>query len=64
MVAKPAAKKKKWFVDRCEDGCQICGTKFPHLKNNGLILGMQSIMSKLKLPWDKAREIWQCPNRR
>jgi 5-methylcytosine-specific restriction endonuclease McrA len=36
MVAKPTAKKKKWFVDRCEEGCQICGTKFPHLKNNGL----------------------------
>ena len=36
MAAKSTAKKKKWFVDRCEDGCQICGTKFPHLKNNGL----------------------------
>jgi 5-methylcytosine-specific restriction endonuclease McrA len=36
MVAKPTAKKKKWFVDRCEDGCQICGTKFSKLKNNGL----------------------------
>lgn len=36
MVAKTTAKRKKWFVDLCEKGCQICGIKFPNLKNNGL----------------------------
>lgn len=36
MAAKPTAKKKKWFVDLCDNGCQICGRKFPYLKNNGL----------------------------
>jgi len=35
-MAKTAAKRKKWFVDLCEKGCQICGIKFPNLKNNGL----------------------------
>lgn len=35
-MVKPTAKTKKWYVDRCEYGCQICGTTFPHLKNNGL----------------------------
>ena len=35
-MVKPTAKKKMWFVDRCKGGCQICGTKIPHLKNNGL----------------------------
>ncbi len=36
MAAKSTAKDKKWFVDLCEQGCQICGAKFPNLKNNGL----------------------------
>ena len=36
MAAKPTAKNKKWFIDLCEDGCQICRMKNPHLKNNGL----------------------------
>lgn len=36
MTAKSTAKKKKWFIDLCENGCQICGTKLPLLKGNGL----------------------------
>ena len=36
MAAKSTAKDKKWFVDLCEKGCQICGAKFPNMKNNGL----------------------------
>lgn len=29
MAAKPTAKKKKWFKDLCEGGCQFCGVKVP-----------------------------------
>ena len=36
MTAKSTAKRKKWFIDLCENGCQICGTKLPHLSSNGL----------------------------
>lgn len=36
MAAKTTAKNKKWFVDLCEKGCQICGMKFHGQKNNGL----------------------------
>jgi len=36
MVAKPTAKRRKWFVERCEKGCEMCGGKFPNIKNNGL----------------------------
>ena len=36
MAAKTTAKKKKWFIDLCDGGCQICGTKLPHLNNYGL----------------------------
>ncbi len=36
MPAKPTAKKKKWFIELCEQGCQICGRKFPGQNNNGL----------------------------
>lgn len=36
MAAKPTAKKKKWFIDLCKNGCQFCGVKRPMLKNNGL----------------------------
>lgn len=35
MVAKITAKRKKWFIELCEKGCQICGIKLPGL-NNGL----------------------------
>lgn len=36
MAAKQTAKEKKWFIDLCGKGCQICGSKFPNLKHNGL----------------------------
>ena|SRR3990172_11480896 len=35
-MVKSTAKDKKWFIDLCEKGCQICGRKFPGQKNNGL----------------------------
>jgi hypothetical protein len=36
MSAKSTAKKKKWFIRKCEDGCQICGIKIPGPSNYGL----------------------------
>ncbi len=36
MAAKSTSKKKRWFVELCENGCQICGTKFHGQKKNGL----------------------------
>lgn len=36
MVAKTTAKKKRWFIERCEKGCQICCAKRPSRKNYGL----------------------------
>lgn len=36
MPANSVAKGRKWFKDKCEGGCQICGRKIPTLKNNGL----------------------------
>ena len=36
-MSTSTVKKKKWFRDICEEGCQICGKKFPGRNNNGLI---------------------------
>ncbi len=36
MAAKSTAKDKKWFIELCDKGCQICGVKFPNQKNNGI----------------------------
>lgn len=30
-------KRSEWFRVRCENGCQICGKKFPGRNNNGLV---------------------------
>lgn len=36
MVAKTTAKRKRWFIERCERGCQICGAKRPSRKKHAL----------------------------
>lgn len=36
MGAKTSAKRSRWFEERCKDGCQICGSRRPGLKNCGL----------------------------
>lgn len=36
VTAKTTAKRKKWFIDLCENGYQIYGTKVLHLSSNGL----------------------------
>ncbi len=38
-MSRSTAKKKKWFVDKCKNGCQICGSRFPGRNNNGLVIG-------------------------
>lgn len=35
-MSTETAKRSKWFRKLCEDGCQICAVKFPHLPKNGL----------------------------
>ena len=31
-----SANDKKWFSERCEQGCEICGRKLPRRKNHGM----------------------------
>lgn len=37
MPANQVAKRRKWFKEKCEQGCELCGRKIPASKNNGLI---------------------------
>jgi len=52
------AKKSKWFRDRCELGCQICGVKFSGRKNNGLVFSHIIEDGPLK----KENVLALCPN--
>jgi hypothetical protein len=36
MPVNPDAKKRKWFREKCLNGCELCGRKIPTLPNNGL----------------------------
>jgi len=36
MAANSIAKKRKWYIELCKGGCQLCGRKIPTLTNNGL----------------------------
>lgn len=36
MPANSVAKKRKWYKEKCLNGCELCGRKVPSLSNNGL----------------------------
>ena len=60
-MSTSTAKKSEWFRERCEDGCQICAIKFPHLPNNGLQFA--HIVSKTEGGGDsKINCLALCPN--
>jgi 5-methylcytosine-specific restriction endonuclease McrA len=37
-MSKSTTKSRDWYKKRCDEGCQICGAKFPGRKNNGMIM--------------------------
>lgn len=38
-MSRETMKDREWYRKRCEEGCQICGVKFPGRKNFGLVEG-------------------------
>ena len=62
-MSTSTAKKSKWFRDKCQDGCQICGFKLSGLESNNHGLEFSHIVSKKDGGSDKKINcLALCPN--